>query len=315
MSRIASRTLICLISLFVAASGFAQNNRSFVSTTGNDLNTCAVGNPCRTFLRAIAQTNAGGEIIALDSGGYGPFTISKSVSVVAAPGIYAALTATNGDGIDVTAGASDTVEIRGLNITILSGGATGNGINATSFGALTIENCIVKGGLVTGIWIAGNAGSHATVVDTDVRAAGSYGYQIQSRAALVRCRAEKNGQYGLILPTGSLAVADAIVSAVDFVAVGNGAGVALDSQTDGHHAILNLDHALISNNTGYGVFAFSSSAQNVATVRVTNSTVTDNSSYGFDQEGSSIFSSMNNNMVVGNALGDTRNTISLITVH
>jgi hypothetical protein len=316
MSRNAARSVVCLISLLIAATAFAQNNRSAVSVSGSDLNTCTTISPCRSISAAIAQTNAGGEVIAFDSGGYGAFTISKSVSVIAAPGIYAALTATNGDGIDVTASTSDSVEIRGLNITILSGGATGNGVNASSFGVLTIENCTVKGGLVSGIWIAGGAGSIATVVGTDVRGAGNYGYRIQSRVALVRCRAENNGLYGLILPTGLTAVADAIVSAVDFVSLYNGTGgIALDSETDGHHAILNLDHALISNNGGPGIFAFSSNTPNFATVRVTNSVVTDNVGHGFDQEGSSVFGSMSNNLVAGNVAGETTGAISTITVH
>ena len=39
--------------LFVALTASAQNNRSFVSTSGSDANTCTPGSECRSFTRAI----------------------------------------------------------------------------------------------------------------------------------------------------------------------------------------------------------------------------------------------------------------------
>src|SRR5438876_10812064 len=64
------------------ASGSAQ--RSFVSANhGNDANPCTVTLPCRNFAAAIAQTMAGGEVIALDSGGHGPVTGGSSLVLLA----------------------------------------------------------------------------------------------------------------------------------------------------------------------------------------------------------------------------------------
>jgi len=113
-----ARIDICIISLIVSATAFAQNNRSAVSVNGSDLNLCTTVSPCRSFGVALAHTSAGGEVIAFDSGGYGPFTINQSVSVIGAPGVHAALTASSSHGIDVAAGASDSVKIRGLNVTV-----------------------------------------------------------------------------------------------------------------------------------------------------------------------------------------------------
>ena len=45
--------------------------------------------PAASFGVAISVTNAGGEIIVLDSGGYGAVAITKSVSIISPPGIYA----------------------------------------------------------------------------------------------------------------------------------------------------------------------------------------------------------------------------------
>lgn len=104
------------IALMVSTAVFAQNNRSFVSTTGNDANACVPGSECRSFTRALAVTNAGGEVVALSSAGYGAFSVTRSVTVMASPGVTASLTVTSGDGIDIAAATTDTVVLRGLNV-------------------------------------------------------------------------------------------------------------------------------------------------------------------------------------------------------
>src|SRR5437870_9513770 len=76
---------LCLASLLIASVSFAQNNRSAVSVNGSDANPCTTVSPCRSFGVALAHTNPDGEVIALDSGGYGAFTISQPVSVIGAP--------------------------------------------------------------------------------------------------------------------------------------------------------------------------------------------------------------------------------------
>lgn len=87
--------------------------RTFVSSHGLDTNDSRLATPCRSIGAALAQTDPGGEIIVLDSAGYGAIAINKSVSVVAPEGIYAGITVTAGIGIDVSAG---TVALRGLTI-------------------------------------------------------------------------------------------------------------------------------------------------------------------------------------------------------
>jgi hypothetical protein len=302
-----SRISICLISLCIAANGVAQNNRTAVSVAGSDANACTTTSPCRSFGAALAVTNAGGEVIAFDSGGYGAFTVSKAVSVIGAPGAHVALTVSSGNGIDVNAGSGDSVSIRNLAITV--NGGTSYGIYALSFGALSIVNCTVKAGQ-NGIVIGGGAGSYATVVDTDVSLASNLGYFIYSPAALVRCRAEKN--------LGALSVrdgtaADGIVSTVDFIAVSNTFSAALSTFVAGHTTALTLDHALVSSNSG-GISAYSI-AGGSATARVTNSTVTDNGGFGFNQSTNATFLSMGNNLVDGNASGPTSGAITLATAH
>jgi hypothetical protein len=128
---------------FFASASMAQVQRTFVSGLGSDANLCTRTAPCRTFGQAISQTNAGGEVIVLDSAGYGPVTITKAVSLIAPPGVYAGISVFSGDGIGIQAGSSDTVILRGL--TVNNQGSTGNGIDFTAGGTLHIESCVVSG--------------------------------------------------------------------------------------------------------------------------------------------------------------------------
>src|SRR5262249_13073951 len=121
----------------------AQVQRTFVSGGGSDGNPCSRTAPCRTFTQAISQAAAGGEVIVLDSAGYGPFSITQAVSITAPAGVYAGISVFSGDGIDINAGASATVILRGL--TINNQGSTGSGIICNSAGTLHVESSVVNG--------------------------------------------------------------------------------------------------------------------------------------------------------------------------
>src|SRR5262249_12147695 len=87
------RQKIVLVALLAAAPAvFALNSRSAVSLSGVDTNPCTTTLPCRSFSAAVARTLDGGEIVALDTAGYGPFTIDRSLTVGGAPGVHAAIT-------------------------------------------------------------------------------------------------------------------------------------------------------------------------------------------------------------------------------
>jgi hypothetical protein len=138
------------LALLVPTSAFATAQRTFVSVIGSDAQPCSVAQPCRSFAAAIVQTNAGGEVIALDSGGYGPVTIGKSVSIIAPPGVYAGVSVFSGSGLTVAAGASDAVSLRGLTINA-QGGAIG--IEFQSGGRLDIDRCTISGAFAYGIFV------------------------------------------------------------------------------------------------------------------------------------------------------------------
>ena len=170
-------SVLAVVCSLIAVSSFAQNARSFVATTGNDANACTRGNECRTFTRALAVTNTGGEVVAIDSGGFSPFTASKAVTVIGAPGVVAAINGT----VSVNATSTDRMVLR--NLTINTPGPSQFSIYAANFSDLVIENCKLTGSVL----IAG--GASATVSDTTIIGTGSSAANIEAlshRARAVR---------------------------------------------------------------------------------------------------------------------------------
>ena len=132
------------LALFMLAAALeaAAAQRTFVASSGLDSNACSLVAPCRSFQAAMAQTSPGGEVIVLDSAGYGGVTISQAVSIVAPPGIYAGVSVLSGTGIIVNAGAGNKVTLRGLTINGLGGTVA---IAFTSGDALYVNNISIAG--------------------------------------------------------------------------------------------------------------------------------------------------------------------------
>src|SRR5215471_2418652 len=76
-----------VITVALVSAAWASAARTFVSSAGSDSNTganCSLASPCRSFQAAYGVTSPGGEIVALDSAGFGELTITGSVSIVGA---------------------------------------------------------------------------------------------------------------------------------------------------------------------------------------------------------------------------------------
>ena len=132
-------TLAC--SLFTAPA--QARARVFVASYGNDANPCTFGSPCKTFQQAVNVVDAGGEVTAIDSAGFGPTNITKAVTITSPDGVEAGIVpAAGGDAIDVNAGSSDAIVLRGL--TLNGSGVAFNGIVFNSGGSLTVTNCTLQ---------------------------------------------------------------------------------------------------------------------------------------------------------------------------
>jgi hypothetical protein len=171
------RTLDLLVAVaagaVISTSSFAANPRSFVATTGSDTNNCQRATPCRSFAVAVANTDAGGEVVALDSGGYGGVTLDKSIALTAPGGVLAAV---NGTITVALANATDLVILDGLSIQ-----NAGTGVDVTATGRVELRNLRLRGN-GTGINVNSAAGAVIRGSDVDI-VGGSYGVYLTATNA------------------------------------------------------------------------------------------------------------------------------------
>ncbi len=230
--------------------------RTFVSTSGNDLNACSLAAPCRAFARAITQTDPAGEIIVLDSGGYGAVVVDKNVSIVSPAGVYAGISVFAGeDGVLVSAPATKVV-LRGLSI---NGQGGDNGIRVQA-GEVHIENSVISniGGVgAAGILIEGG---------TSVRIAGTV---VRSNTEGMR-----------VLPgAGTVSV---LVRDSEFT---NNAtiGIRVSPSGAGNNALVTVERTSLTKSTGYGIYS-GPVGGGTATVVVTQSVLSEHAIAGIASE-------------------------------
>src|SRR5580658_7732505 len=94
----------------LATPAQAQRARVFVASYGSDSNPCTFGSPCRTFQQAHNTVADGGEITAIDSAGFDPVTITKSVTITSPAGVEAGIAAASaGNAITINAGSNAVI--------------------------------------------------------------------------------------------------------------------------------------------------------------------------------------------------------------
>ena len=161
--------VVCCVAVFLVALvplHATPIQRTFVSaTSGDDTHACSRSAPCRNFAAAMAATAPDGEIVVLDSGGYGAVTVDRPVSIIAPSGVYAGITGFTGAAVTVDAGASANVNIRGLSLN--SQGAS-TGIEFKSGASLHVENCVLNAFPLYGIKDLEALGT-LFVLDTTIR--------------------------------------------------------------------------------------------------------------------------------------------------
>jgi len=174
------KIFVLLTAIFaLSAVAQAQATRTWVSGVGDDVNPCSRTAPCKTFAGAISKTAAGGEIDALDPGGFGAVTITKNITLDGGKGSgWASILAsgTNGVNINDSATASpNTITVTLRNISINGAGTTlgVNGVNFTSGRRVNIENCQIFNFSNAGInvnqtGVTNNTGTLVSVTNTTI---------------------------------------------------------------------------------------------------------------------------------------------------
>src|SRR5258708_20813509 len=271
----------------------AQATRPGVCGVGDDANPCSRTAPCKTWAGAISKTAPGGEIDALDPGGFGAVTITKSITFDGGGGQVASILITGTSAIVVAAGSNDIVIIRNLRLDGLRGAGNANaGVNGIRFlsGAeLHIEHCSIFGFNNAGIDVETSTASKFFVDDTtstDNAFAGMFITSTVSVSADVyRSRFRANGIHGLWSKDNSN------TSVIDSDASGNPGEGFLAFASNGT-STLNLFNST-SNANGTGVQAGGAGSL-TATVTVAGTSLTNNGT-GFSTGAGGTIKSFSNN--------------------
>lgn len=168
-----------ILTLVLSSTASAQATRTWVSGVGDDANPCSRTAPCKTWAGAISKTAAGGEIDALDPGGYGALTITKSITLDGGGGQVASVLVAGTNGIVISAAATDVVTLRNLQLNgLLDTGSPGlDGVKILSAGVVHLDNLTIFGFSQYGVEVAAAASvnvsiNNCRVTDTTLGAVG-----------------------------------------------------------------------------------------------------------------------------------------------
>ena len=245
---------VSLLGLAMSAPAFGQATRTWVSGVGDDANPCSRTAPCKTFAGAISKTAVGGEIDALDPGGFGSVTITKSITI-AGVGTHASILSAGFFGVQINDGGSGTpgtavVTLRNISINGIGTGTTG--VNFVSGGKLNLENVEIAGTTQEGVRFAPSGNATLSIVNTTIH--------------------ETAGGI-LVAPTGT-AIAD---GSITNTVVGNSSSYGMKFAD---RTIIAVKNSVVTNSNGDG-FDIHTTAGGVADVVVTQSVSQNNNGNGF----------------------------------
>ena len=252
--------------------------RAYVSAlVGLDSNTsfnCDVARPCRFFQAATSVVDPNGEVVVLDSGGYGTVTLTQSIALIAPVGVYAGITVfpgTNGVTIN-TPGVEATLK----GITINGMGGT-DGVSFTQGAALRIQDCTISNMASNGL-NATAPGAKVHVTDTTVRKNAASGIYLQGTVAalLQGVRAESNG-YGVYARSGPTVDVRGSTAADN-----GGGGFTVEAATAASRMVVS-NSSSVRNQTG---IAMISATGRTLTLTVVDSVIEGNGFYGISDSNS-----------------------------
>ena len=293
-------TLFALLGTLAGAPAYGVQ-RAHVASYGLDSNTsfnCDVANPCRFFQAATTVVDPNGEVVVLDSAGYGRVTLNQSISLVAPPGVYAGISVFQSTQGVFIATPGINVVLRGLTINGLGGNA---GIFMPVGASLSVENCVVANFPGSGVGILAYANAaRVRIVDTLLRDNGT-GIQVENASAVIS-RATVLGSsnvgiylYGTVVGTRTNAVV------TDTTVSGGNIGFYANSGITDANVRLAIIRSTSSNNSSSGIGALSSPAS-TALVTLSESMVTGNNT-GLSQSGAgATMQSLGNNTVRQNGI-------------
>jgi hypothetical protein len=300
MKRIATFTGL----LALAALAHAQNNVSWVASTGIDINTCVRTSPCRTLAVAYAKTEAAGTIRMVDAADYGPLVISKAITLDGGTS-GGMVGGGSGNAITVTPGYNDMINLRNFAIH-MAGPYTGIVVHSGGLAVINVENVsITADDLGGGILVNSDGRDFST--DTQVRvrnvsvAGTAIGVVIGNGRFTAEHLAVDTRSDALLLRTNLF---HAVIRDSAFHSTNNGVAVSIttDDQTIFNRNVL-IEHSDMSQSTT-GVYVCQNKPAVKVNVRLTDNVITANGVGVFQCNGQQLVT-FRNNVLEGNSIDGT----------
>ncbi len=294
------------IVLLGAGMTYGQASRTWVSGVGDDANPCSRTAPCKTFAGAISKTAAGGEIDALDPGGFGALTITKAITLDGGGGQVASVLVSGTNGIVVQAGPNDVVILRNLRINGIAGSGAGglNGVRFLSGKDLNIESCYIFGFTQNGLDIALNQATQASVhVYNSVFK--------QNNGVGIRATNASTPAVQVVIDHTDVALDNIGVEAASHsnveisysvISKGTTSGISSDSATDA--AVIGISHSQVIGNASGAL------ASGLSVINTADSTYSYNSGTALNQSGTGKIFSFGTNRLHDNGANGTFTTIT-----
>lgn len=244
MARTVLSRVFCLALVVGAWPANAASVRTFVASTGTDSGACSRAAPCRSFAYAVSQTSNAGEVDVLDSAGYGPVTLTQSISIINSAGNTANIAVpSNQNGITISAAETDNIVLRGLT---LEGGKVGsNGIVFNSGASLTVSECSIQN--FSGVARKGNG----ILLQPETGAV---------KIAVSNTSTSGNQNYGIYYAPTATGTAAANIAIDTVAARNNTSGIRIENTTSSAGAVVAAITSTIASSNSVAGFYFTSSS-------------------------------------------------------
>lgn len=300
MKKVLNVLAVLIFTCAFASVAQAQASRTWVSGVGDDANPCSRTAPCKTWAGAISKTAPCGEIDALDPGGFGAVTITKSITLDGT-GTFASILASLTTGVIINATATDVITLRGISINGFCNGI--RGINILQAKAVNIEDCVIFRFAGDGITSTDNNGLKLHVRNTVIRDNTGDGMNVLAAAATparvtldnVRLSGNANGIH---------ARSGVTVTATESVFAGNtAAGVFADNTVAASFAVIRVQRSQVSGNAT-GVLAGGGGGVAASVVEISQNLINFNTGNGVQIGAGGTVETFSNNDIQGNGVNN-----------
>jgi hypothetical protein len=279
---------VLVFTLAFASLAQAQASRTWVSGVGDDVNPCSRTAPCKTWAGAISKTAAGGEIDALDPGGFGAVTINKAMTLDGGGGQVASTLAAGTNGININGGASDIITLNNLRLMGVKQTATPglDAIKINSGAGVHVMNCIIENWASNGIEDVRAALGFLEVNNTSITNCGLNGISVAPGAGInvhiANSRLQNCGSSGF-------SAGNAVVAVVFNSVVSQNVAAGIFANGAAGNTSVSVDHCVVSSNvTGFTANSATS------TILVSNTTAVGNITLAVTAGGGHVTSYGNN---------------------